>query len=81
MESRQSYNNLNFNLRRPKIPRHWLSTFIVLIVFTIVWKLLPPSVMYWLLFLAIGTVTWIASYGWRKTLMAAINFLHFLETS
>jgi hypothetical protein len=51
----------------------WVAS--TLVMFTLVWLILPPAAVYWLLFLGLAAVSWVASYGWRPAMVNLIAFL------
>ncbi len=50
-----------------------------LLVFTVLWWLVPHDALYWLLLAMFGILLWVASFGWRQALAALHDLLHRLE--
>jgi hypothetical protein len=74
-----NFKDLRFDRRIITFPGRLIFTFIILVIFTICWHILPRILMYWFWFFALGIITWVASYGWHNALGALINFLHLLD--
>ena len=71
--------NLRFERRRRALP-HWLIPVgLTLALFTLLWMLVPHSVLYWMLLPLLGVLAWVATYGWRQSLATLIALLHRLE--
>ncbi len=82
MDRTEPYVNLRFAQRpRPLLRSRLIPVAVVLTVFSVLWFLVPPSVLYWLLLLLLGVSVWIASYGWRQALRALIALLRRLDNS
>jgi len=71
--------NLDFN-GRSQAPRSGIIPVgIALILFHLLWRLVPNTTMYWLLLPLLAMLVWVASFGWRQALAALIALLLRLE--
>ena len=73
------YENLRFVIRPRPTPWRWITVGTVLVVFCLIWLLVPKTTLFWLLFILVGTLTLLASYGWRQALAALHKLIHILE--
>ena len=73
------YENLRFDRRIPVIPRSIIPLGITFVIFSGLWLLLPPAMLYWLLLPFMLVLVWLAGYGWRQGLADLIAFLQRLE--
>ena len=64
--------------RRLNIPK-WAVVGAGLLLFTLLWWLVPPTAMFWLLLPALGILGWVASFGWRAALVTLHGLLDRLE--
>ena len=80
MHETQSYQNIHFDrrLQRPVLKRT-LTIGLAIVLFTVLWRILPSGIQYWMLMPFIAILTWMASYGWRQALSSLIVFLRRLE--
>jgi hypothetical protein len=78
-----SWSEINSNLRfehRPQpLPHRAIAIGVGLGIFTLLWILIPSSALYWLLLLSLAVLLWVASYGWRQSLVVLIALLNRLE--
>ena len=79
MNSNNIYSDVQFD--RP--PRPILQNLIFyggsLVIFTLLWVLIPHSTLYWLLLPVVAIAVWMARQGWRQALFSLHNFIHQLE--
>ena len=76
---KKTYSGLQFE-HRPLTPPHPLIPIaMVLVFFTLLWVVVPPSTLYWLLLALLAVFGWIASYGWRQALAVFIALLQRFE--
>lgn len=61
--------------------RRLIFSAVCLIIFTLLWAIVPSQVLYWLLLLPLGILTWMASNGWRQSLHIVHEEIHHLEES
>lgn len=54
-------------------------TGICLLVFTLMWLIVPGAILYWLLLVPIGILAWAASFAWRPVLGILHEEIHHLE--
>lgn len=73
------YQGLRFEQAARAVPRRLVLTGGVLIGFTLLWWIIPSSVLYWLLVPLIGLLAWMASYGWRQALAVLRDLLDRIE--
>ena len=71
--------DLRFERQPHSLSRRAIAIGVVLSVFTLMWILIPPSALYWLLLPLLAVLVWAASYGWRQSLAALIALLQRLE--
>ena len=71
--------NLRFERRPRPLPHRAIAIGVGLVVFTLLWTLVPHSALYWLLLPLLAVLLWAASYGWRQALVALIALLRRLE--
>ena len=71
--------NLRFERQPHPLPHRAIAIGSVLSIFTLMWILIPPGALYWLLLPLLAVLVWAASYGWRQSLAALIALLHRLE--
>lgn len=67
--------NLRFERRRRPIPYRAIAIGVGLGIFTLLWRLIPPRTLFWLLLILVAGLVWVASYGWRQALAALITLL------
>ncbi len=80
MDRTDAYSNLRFEQPPRTLLRSRIVPIgVVLTVFTVLWFLIPPNTLYWLLLALLAVLVWIASYGWRQALAVFIVLLHRLE--
>ena len=75
MDDHQKYQGLNFERVKPQVPSSLVSIIAVSLVFTAVWLVLPKQALFLLTLIAIGLLTWMASFGWEDALESLIRFL------
>ncbi len=81
MNQNKTFHGLRFERPSRPIPRRLVAIAGTTMLFALLWWLLPPSVVFWFVLLAIAVLTWMASYGWREAVVALIALLHRLEES
>lgn len=80
MQTSDDFRTLNFERQRSRsVPRGLIPYVLVLGLFTLLWVLVPTSVLYWLTLPVLAVLVWVASYGWRQALAALIQALEHLE--
>jgi hypothetical protein len=79
MNETQSYRGLRFETRPRSAPRRLIAIGISIGIFILLWLVISPNVLFWILLPLIGCVVWVASYGWRRALAAIHDLLHQLE--
>jgi len=57
------------------LPSRPIIVIISAIVFTVAWRTMSHSTLFWLGLPAFVILVWLASYGWRPALFRIINFL------
>jgi len=79
MSDTHPYNTFRFD--RPTLlpSRRIIPILVILILFTLLWKAVPHSALYWLLTPLYAILGWMATYGWRQALANLIVFLNRLE--
>jgi hypothetical protein len=75
MNKPTDYGHLNFQRQPWKIPGRVLATVGVVILLSLLWWILPPVVLYWLLLFPVVGLTWAATYGFREALKDVIKLL------
>lgn len=76
MNSRGTYQTFRFERQRRLIPPRLIPIGVSLALFTLLWALVPQSVLFWLLLPIVAVLTWVASYG----ALTAVATLHELLT-
>ena len=71
--------DLHFERQPRRVPHRAIAIGVGLTIFTLLWRLIPSGVLYWLLLPLVAGLVWAASYGWRQTLAALITLLAKLE--
>jgi len=71
--------DLRFERRPRPLPYRAIAVGVSLGIFTLLWMLIPPNALYWLLLPLLAVLVWVASYGWRQSLAVLITLLHQLE--
>lgn len=79
MDQTDAFRNLNFTIRRRQLSARLIAVIVALVIFTILWRIVPPEALYWLLALCLAVGVWLASYGWRQAIFILIRFLQTLE--
>jgi len=79
MDQTDAFRNLKFELRPRQLPTRLIAVIAALIIFTILWWVVPTDLLYWLLALCFAVMIWLASYGWRQAVSNLIGFLQHLE--
>jgi len=79
MDMRSSYRGLRFERRSLTIAGKLIPVGLALIIFTLLWVLVPHSTLYWLLLPVSIVLVWMAGHGWRQALASLHNLLHRLE--
>jgi hypothetical protein len=79
MDKNQDFSHLRFDRRiRNMNPR--LTAFIVsVIIYFVLWILLPPAAILTLLLFVTSILVWVASFGWQEALGKIIRFLQNLQ--
>lgn len=80
MNEHQAYEHLHFDRRIPAIPRPLIAIGGALTLFTVAWIILPKSILYLLLIVALTGLVWVASFGWQEALHRLIAWLQRLES-
>jgi hypothetical protein len=75
MNQSNPFSNLNFELRRHRIPSRLLVVGAAFVVFTLLWLIVPHGFLYWMLLPLVLALVWAASYGWRPAVFALVEFL------
>jgi hypothetical protein len=78
MNNTNPFANLNFDLRRRRMPARLLAVGAAFILFTLIWWIVPNNGLYWLFLPIFLGLTWAASYGWRPAVSGLIEILHSL---
>ena len=76
-----SYRNLRFDQPHWTPSRRMIAVVLIVIVFSLFWKFIPQTALFWLLAPLIAMLGWISTYGWRTALVELIKFLSQLEHS
>ena len=67
--------DLRFERRPRRLPHRAIAVGVGLGIFTLLWRLVPPGTLYWLLLPLLAALLCVASYGWRQSLAALITLL------
>ena len=79
MNQQQNFQDFDFHPARQRISRRQITIAVSIVIFIILWNVIPSSLLFWVMFpLFIGLV-WIASYGWHKAVHRLIHFMHRIE--
>ena len=79
MNDQQNFQGFDFHPIRHRISRRQLTIAVSIVVFIILWNVIPSTFLFWVMFpLFIGLV-WVASYGWNKAVHQLIHFMHRIE--
>ena len=83
---RTQYAGLRFERRRSRlrlphvrVPARLVAMVIGLVAFIVLWQLVPPNLLFWVLLPLVGTLLWVASYGWRQVLRVIRALVDWLE--
>jgi hypothetical protein len=76
-----TYRNLRFDQPRWTPSRRMVAVVLIVIVFTLLWKFIHHTALYWMLAPLVTVMAWISTYGWRQALVDLIKFLSQLEHS
>ena len=79
MNKSNAYHDLNFNLNRRRISPRMITIATTLVIFTLLWWLIPHNALFWLLLPLLAGFSWMASYGWHQALSLLVRFLQNLE--
>jgi len=79
MDKTDLYRGLRFDRQLSTVPRRLIPVGIALVLFTLLWLVIPPVALFWLLLLGLVVLVWMASYGWRQAVAALIALLRRLE--
>ena len=79
MDQTDAFRNLKFDPRSRQLPARLITVIAALVIFTILWRIVPTDLLYWLLALCFAVTVWLASYGWRQAISNLISFLQHLE--
>ena len=67
---------LRFARQSRPASRRLVSVGLAVVIFTLLWVLVPHSTLYWLLLPLVMVLVWIASYGWRQALVSLHELIH-----
>lgn len=81
MNQSTTFHGLRFERGRGRFPHRLIPILVTVPVFVLLWWLVPPSVLFWLLLISTVSLVWAASYGWRQAVATLITLLHRLEES
>lgn len=81
MDNPNPYKNLNFSFPIRRVSPLILVLAAAFIVFSLMWWVLPPGALYWLLLPIFLILVWMASYGWRQALTSLVKLLQFILRS
>ncbi len=79
MDTNESYSRLRFERPRQAIPQTLEILGGTIVVFNLLWILVPHGTLYWLLLPVFTALVWVSSYGWRSALSVLHDLLHRLE--
>lgn len=79
MNQSEVYRNLRFERRPSTSLRRLLTVLLFIVIFTLLWKYVPHTTLYWILIPILGILGWLSTYSWRQALSSAITFLHRIE--
>lgn len=79
MNNSNAYRGLDFNLPSRKISPRIITVVSTLIIFSLIWWVIPHNILFWLLLPILGGLSWMASYGWRQGISILVRFLQNLE--
>jgi uncharacterized membrane protein YccC len=79
MNKSNAYHGLDFNLPRRRISPRIITVVITIILFSLIWWVIPHYVLFWLLLPLLAGLSWMASYGWRQGISILVRFLQNLE--
>jgi hypothetical protein len=75
MNKPTGFEHLNFQRIPWKLSGQVIATLGVIIVFSLLWWLIPHLFLYWLLLFPLAGITWMATYGYQKALTDVIKLL------
>ena len=67
-------------LERIRFPKKIIGVTVVLIIYSVTWRLANPNTFFWIGFVLMTVTAWVATYGWRQALYKLNNLLRRLET-
>jgi hypothetical protein len=76
MYSSQGPTGFRFERRRRPLPGRLIAVGAGLLIFTLLWFLVPHGALYWLLLPLLAALVWVVTYGWRQALAALHAQLH-----
>jgi len=79
MKPNFDYSHLNFEQTRRLFPRRLIPIGVLLLLYILVWMVLPQGTNFFLLLLLFLVLSWIATYGWQFALKDLIHFLQNLQ--
>jgi len=79
MNQTKTFHGLRFERPMRRVPRRILLVLGAIVITGLLGWLLPPGMFVGLMLLAVGLLTWLASYGWRPAVATLITLLHRLE--
>jgi len=75
MDKARPYQGLRFERTMRAISPRLAAIAIAIAVFGLLWWLVSPGGLFWLLLLSVIVLTWVASFGWRQAVSALVAFL------
>ena len=70
---------LRFERRPRAVPYRLIAVGVALAVFTLLWFFVDHGSLFWLLLFLVAVLSWVASYGWRQSLVTLIRLLRYLQ--
>jgi len=79
MNSENPFSHLRFEAPRFRLLPRWMVILAILIIYSILWAILPTGVIFGVSLIVITILIWISSFGWRQAVSMLIDLLSRLE--
>ena len=79
MNSESPFSHLKFETPRFRLLPRWMVMIASLVIYSILWAILPTGIIFGVSLIVITILIWISSFGWRQAVSMLIDLLSRLE--